>query len=296
MAANNNFWIGSSGDVNTAGNWSDGVPDAGDFCIADYGTQSMTSNLTAHSAVAIAACRFIGTYSGSVGGTGASNASLTFGAMTATTGVLEVDCNGGDTQEIWFGCTSCPNTVVRRTSANPYGLYLTSGTYTDIYIRSGNVRIGGSCTVSGRITVEQEPGRPAPNVILEQGLTLSGSLDVLTGYVKSTAALAGTVTVSAGGTLEQAGTSTVNIGTLDMLPGAVVKLWTEVAGTVTAARIRGGTLDTTKSRKAWTFTTLKTSGNPDIRNRPAFDTAGTAISAGSVIPFSGASILTVGEG
>lgn len=151
------IWTGaSSEDVNTAGNWTGGVPTDGNDVVIQ-GTVSMTASLTALQGVTVASITVVADYSGKIG---SASAPLVFGACTGTLRYA----GKGEYAKFAFtdaGAESgiCANLDAKHTGGTFYIAAGTNGVWTNVRNGAGAlvVEAGGVVTnlynASGPLTV-----------------------------------------------------------------------------------------------------------------------------------------------
>jgi len=217
-------WTGAvSGDVLTAGNWTNGVPsDTTDEVRIAEGSVSLDTNLDIETSwgVGLKTLYIGGTFSGSIGSGGTA---FTLDSMDAyPDGRLTVDVDGGGSQIINLDIQSCPTAVILNCGSNTYACYLSGGTYTSLFAMGGqSIRIGAGATVT-TLYVSNYKGKPSPQVYIESGATVTNAF-LSGGSVTSHAAL-GTVRVSGTARLYMLGSSTGNITSLSCHGSSVTYL------------------------------------------------------------------------
>ena len=236
-------WLGtSSGDFNTAGNWSGAaVPITGDSVYFTYGSVSCIAYDASakHFATVVVSAGYTGTLGTSVA------SPLKFGADK-----LYI-AGGGANLYLNTGATTDWEQVYVESAVSNQTIHF-AGTTTH-YVGSNGFYVA-------RGTVELDDGTIPVCTMLKHGFT--PALTITDGGVVTTLyQLAGTTTINDGGTLT---TGYMDAGTLSMADGTLTTLiqrggtttWS-TATTMTSATVYGGILDCSKDARPKTITTLK---------------------------------------
>lgn len=270
MAAN--IWLGSTSNVETAGNWSAGtvLADGEDGIFNHSCTAGPQGDLTTAEDVDAASLRFIGGFDNSVG----VDASSPLIIDSATT--VEVDVNGGPSQAIYLKLTNgCTNLVVRRTSGNPYGFYYVNGAITGtVVINGGNVVFGANASfgAAAEIVINKSGDGTRPAVTFLAGCAFNAASQVWLddGQVTCYTPMAGLLDIQRSGQwyhVPTTGTPTmlrVNCaGLLDVTAG--------VATTITMFKGYGNGKLITRGTYAVTLTNATVTDDAVLDTRPGID-------------------------
>lgn len=274
---------GGNADFTNTGNWVGGVaPTSTDTIHILTSSQDLTSGLdqTATGGNLDPAQVVIGgTYSGSIG---TASAALKFDDIT---GRLVVDVNGGPSQIIHLEGNPSTLTIVRNTGSNTYACLL-NGTHTTLYIFGGqSIRIGASCTVT-TLYVVAEAGRPAPNVVIEAGATVT-TLNASTGTILDYRTAPATVNLQGSARYSAKAVAAWTITALTVRGNAIAYL-AGVGGTVTAGTtydqgVITSQIEDTQSGYSVTYTAVTAVGGSVLTKDS--DTLTAATAAGGFIPF-----------
>lgn len=234
-------------DWNTAANWAEGaVPVAGDN-VRVTGSQAISYGLR-QAGVTLNNVYFDGTFSGTVGSASAP-LSLTLGTGDrfefAGRGLAYINLNASDVSPL-----------IQRTAnatAPNAGLYLSGTAIDSLTVSGGAVRIEDGSTLATAIVVGQTSALTIPT-----GVTITNLLNEGTATLRVAAT---SVECTAGVlTLEGEGA----IGTLKVKGGVCYDNRTGSPGAVTTTYLDAGTLDTTGSANARTYTTLYARGGTAV--------------------------------
>ena len=243
-------WVGTTGDLNTAGNWSpSGVPSSGDNVYFPAGSPSVTASLdalkTATLGGALAIVEFEDGYTGTVG------TSSSYMQFTCTS--LKFSGTG----QAWLNLeASAISPEIRKTaipaSAASRGLYLRGSALATLSV-SGNASVGVAAYGAETSTITT-------------ARVVSGSASLLLGSgvtVTTVQVTAGQAEIRCGGTtldVQGGNVTTYGTGTWTTVTEDGGTLYPYGTGTITTCNLNGGTLDRLTAGQALTITTMNHNG------------------------------------
>ena len=237
----NKIWVGTTGDVNLASNWSpSGVPAAADNVYVPIGSGSMSSNMAALKTATLGgALAIVEIQDGYTGTIGSKDAYFQF---TCTT----FRCGG--TGNIWVDLEASAISFEIRQTGN---LYLKGSALATLVAAGGNVALANYGGETSTVTTARVVGSSAK-------LTLGVGVTVTTAQVVS-----GTLTSYVGGTTLdlQGGTASVfGSGTWTTVTVDAGTLKPASTGTITTMNLNGGLVDALVNGLARTVTTMNHNG------------------------------------
>lgn len=286
-------WVGTDagneGDINIAANWNPAaVPGAGEDVYFEDSSQDVTAGLATLAAVVLDDVHFKKTYTGSIndGADGylqfqCSNLDIGYHQGTGSpsgSGKLMIDAGATAATIIVHDTGTASDTgksAVRLKCANAA---------TTIAVKKGTVGIAtetGDTTTVGTINVNFVSNRQSDaTVIIGSGVTLTtlnkyGSVAYLN--------CAATTVLNTAGDLTTDGTGA--IGTVLNVYGGTV--YSNSSGTVTLTNISGGTVDTTRSTVARTFTDIAIENNGEFVRDPDVITITNPITSNVILSTKG---------
>lgn len=245
-----NRWIGATtpGDINVAGNWSDGVPTADDVVsvlVESDGQAGGTVNPTAIAAIDLNMLYYGPGYTKTWGGSGAH--------FQVSADIVHYQASAG---KLWLkegsAAGATDNVICDSSSASPFShdcMQLADGTFARLAIIRGICTLESGCTVTDITLGSRNNNNSESKLVINSGVNAPTSVTVHSGYGSS---LINPVklTVFGGTWVQEAGGAVIT--TLEVWPGAHVIL--KVGGTYTTVRHFGGIIDCTQGGGIKTFT------------------------------------------
>lgn len=244
-----NRWIGATtpGDVNVAGNWSDGMPTADDVVMVlaeSDGQPGATVNPTACAAVDLNMFYFGPGYTKTWGGPGAP--------IQVSADIVHYQASAGKLYLLEGTAAGASNNVICDSSASdPFNhdcLQLSGSTFDRLSVLRGMCTLESGCTITDIVVGSRNGNNAESQLVINAGVNAPTSVTLHSGYGQSLinpvklVVMGGTWVQSAGGAV---------ITTLEVWGGTVIL---KFGGTYTNVRHFGGTIDCTKGGGAKTFT------------------------------------------
>lgn len=246
----NKIWVGTTGDLNTSGNWSpSGVPASGDNVYFPAGSPSVTGSLdalkTATLGGALGAVEFEDGYTGTVG------SSSSYMQFTCTS--LKFSGTG----QAWLNLeASAISPEIRKTatpaSAASRGLYLKGSALATLSVAgSASVGVAAYGAETSTLTTARLVSASA-SLLLGAGVTVT-TVQITAGQAEIRCG--GTTLDIQGGTVTTYGSGTWTTATVD-----AGTFYPYSTGTISTVNLNGGTLDRLAAGQALTITTLNHNG------------------------------------
>jgi hypothetical protein len=244
------IWVGTTGDLSTAGNWSpSGVPAAGDNVYVPAGSGAMSSNMDALKTATLGGA--LGTVEVEAGYTGAIGSKSAYWQFTPT--AFRFSGTGAAYINIEAAAISPDiRATASAATASAVGLYLRGSAIATLSIvGSSSVGVAFFGGETSTITTARVVG-PSATLVLGSGVTIT-TCQVLAG--QSRLACAVTTLDIQGGIVTTLGSGAITTCTVDAGVG-----YLNSSGTITTANINGGTVDMLGGGAARTITTANHNG------------------------------------
>lgn len=241
-------WVGTTGDVNTAGNYSaSGVPGAADNLQVPAGSGAISASLSTLAAVSLGTVKVERGYTGAIG-TNTSGVITYFQFLSS-----RFEFAGGGTSYIDIG-SSAISPIVRETarpSTGYQGLYLKGSAISTLNVEKGYVGVAAWIGETATIATLRLNTRDA-NAFIGSGTTLTTAYMVDGNLILDCALVTLTIESGACRTTGTGTITTVNVNGGTFLPHST--------GTITTLNQTGGTVDFTGHNIARTVTTYNANG------------------------------------